>query len=102
MCYYFDDMNKIEDSDFSNILLDEKSHENILVYDILYKILICRKPLCIIFDKVDGFIITRTYDGTRYLVLFGPEKYDAIYNKIRYLLSQNTDITYVSLITMQH
>ena len=29
---------------------------------------------------------------TRYLVLLSPEKYDAIYNRIRYLTS---DITYV-------
>ena len=28
---------KIEDSDFDNISLDEKSYENILVYDISYK-----------------------------------------------------------------
>ena len=39
------------------------------------------------FDKVDGF--------TRYLVWFGPEKCDAIYNKIRYLISQKIGITYV-------
>ena len=45
------------------------------------------------FDKIDGFI--RVYDGTKYLVLFGPEKYDAIYNRIRYLISQRSGITYV-------
>ena len=38
------------------------------------------KPLRIKFNKIDGFI--RIYDGTRYLVLFGSEKYDSIYNKI--------------------
>ena len=27
-------------------------------------------------EKTNGFI--RVYNGTRYLVLFGPEKYDAI------------------------
>ena len=31
------------------------------------------------FDKVDGFI--RVADGTRYLVLFGPEKYNAIFKR---------------------
>ena len=31
------------------------------------------------FDKLNGFI--RIYDGTRYLVLVGPKKFDAIYNK---------------------
>ena len=45
------------------------------------------------FDKTDGFI--RVYDGTKYLVLFGPEKDDAIYNRIRYLISQRSGITYV-------
>ena len=34
------------------------------------------KTLHIRFDKIDGFI--RVYDGTRYLVLFGSEKYDSI------------------------
>ena len=31
-----------------------------------------------------GFI--RDYDGTKYLVLFRLEKYDAIYDRIRYLI----------------
>ena len=44
-------------------------------------------------DKVDGFV--RAYNGTRCLVLFGPEKYDASCNKIRYLVSQKTSIIYV-------
>ena len=51
------------------------------------------KPLRIRFDKVDGFV--RVYNRTRYLVLFGPEKYDASCNRIRYLVSQKTGITYV-------
>ena len=65
-----------------------------MVYDISYKTLISAKPLCTSFDKVDGFI--RVYDGTRYLVLFSPEKYDAICNRIRYLISQRSGITYVT------
>ena len=44
------------------------------------------KPLCIRFNKVDEFI--RVYDGTRYLVLFSHEKYDVIYNRIRYIICQ--------------
>ena len=55
--------------------------------------LIGPKPLRIRFNKVDGFI--RIYDGTRYLVLFGPERYDATYNRIRYLTNQKSGITYV-------
>ena len=31
----------------------------------------------------------------RYLTLFGSEDYEAIYNKIRYLTSQKSDITYI-------
>ena len=79
-CYYFDD-----------ILIDEKSHKNILIYDISYKTLIGSKSLHIRFNKIDGFI--RIYDGTRYLTLFGSEKYD--YNRIRYLTSLKSDITYI-------
>ena len=44
------------------------------------------------FDKIDGII--RIYDGTRYLTLFGTKKYDAIYDKIRYLISIKISITY--------
>ena len=38
------------------------------------------KCLSIRFDKIDGFI--RIYDGNRYLILFGPEKYDVPYSQI--------------------
>ena len=48
------------------------------------------KPLHIRFDKIDGFI--RVYDGTRYLVLFCPGKYDLIYNTIRYFIGVKSDI----------
>ena len=92
-CYYFDDIIKLEDFDLDNILIDEKSHENILIYDISYKTLIGSKPLRIRFDKIDGFI--RIYDGTRYLTLFGSEKYDAICDRIRYLISLKSGITYI-------
>ena len=37
LCYSFDDIIKIEDFDFDSILIDEKSHRNILVYGISYK-----------------------------------------------------------------
>ena len=57
-----------------------------------YKNLIDVKPLRIRFDKMDGFI--RIYHGNRYLVLFGLQKYDAIYNRIRYLISQKSRIAY--------
>ena len=57
---YFVDIIKIKDADFDNILIDEKSYENVLVYNILCKTLIGAKQLCISFYKVHGFI--RAYD----------------------------------------
>ena len=33
-CYYFDDIIKLEDFYFDNVLIDEKSSENLLVYKI--------------------------------------------------------------------
>ena len=92
-CYYFSDITKIEDFDLDNISIDDKSYENILVYNISYKSLIDSKPLRIRFNKIDGFI--RVYDKTRYLILFGSEKYDSIYNRIRYLISVKSGITYI-------
>ena len=59
-----------------NIIIDGKSHENILIYNISYKNLIGSKPLRIRLDKIDRSI--RIYDGTRYLTLFGTKNYDAI------------------------
>ena len=55
--------------------------------------MIVAKPIRIRFDKVDWFI--RVYDGTRYFVLFGPEKCDVICNRIRCLIGQKSSITYV-------
>ena len=43
-CYYFDDIIKIEYFYLDNILIDEKSYKNILVYNIFYKSLIDSKP----------------------------------------------------------
>ena len=34
-------------------------------------------------------------DGIRYLVLFGSENYDAIYNRVRYQINKESGITYV-------
>ena len=92
-CYYFEDIIRIEDFDPDKILIDGKSYENILLYNISCNSLIDSKPLRIKLDKIDGFI--RVYDGTKYLVLFGSEKYDSVYNRIRYLISVKSDITYI-------
>ena len=61
-------------------------HENILIYGISYKTLTGSRPLFIRFDKIHGFI--RIYDWTRNLKLLGSEKYDAIYDGIRYCKSK--------------
>ena len=90
-CYYFDEIIKLGDFDLDNVLIDEKSHKNVLIDDILYKTLIDPKHLRIRFDKMDGFI----YDGTRYLTLLVSEKYDVTYDRIRYLTSLKSDITYI-------
>ena len=45
------------------------------------------------FDQIDGLV--RIYDGIIYLTLFGSEKYQAIYNRIRYLISIKSAITYI-------
>ena len=63
-----------------------------MIYDIWYRTLTVAKLVHIKFDKVDEFV--RFYDRTRHLVLFSPEKYDTIYNSIRYLISQKSGITY--------
>ena len=43
------------------------------------------------FNQIDGFI--RICDGTIHLVIFGPEKHDAIYNRIRYPINLKVGIT---------
>ena len=40
MCYYFDDIIKLEDFDIDDILIDEKSQANILIYDFHIKLLL--------------------------------------------------------------
>ena len=37
MCYYFDDIIKLENFNFDNILIDDKSHENILIQGLYIK-----------------------------------------------------------------
>ena len=70
--YYFDDINRIQSFDFRNIF------ENI--YDVTYK------PFHIVFNKV----------------LLDPEKYDAIFNKIRYLIGLKRSTTFLLLCKNQH
>ena len=92
-CYYFDDIIKLENFDLNNILIEKKSYKNILIYDFSHKTLINSKLLRIKFDKINGFL--RIHDGTRYLTLFDPEKYDAIYDRTRCLISLKSGIPYI-------
>ena len=55
--YYFDDIININDLDLDRVLLDEKSYENILIYDVAYKCLYGAKLLRIILDKVDAYLL---------------------------------------------
>ena len=45
------------------------------------------------FNKIEWFI--RVYDESTYLVLVDPEKFDATYNRSRYLIGLKSDMTYV-------
>ena len=42
----------------------------------------------------------RVYEGIRYLLLFRPEKYDAIYDKIGYVISQKVVLHILFLIIL--
>lgn len=82
-----------------DILVDEKSDENVLIYDSAYKVHCGIKPLCITLDKVDEYI--RKHDKTRYLELFHSNgKYDKIFDRIGYLTMLNSNIQTFILINI--
>ena len=69
VCHYFDDTINGTKINFSNILLDQKLHQNISVYNISNKTPAGPKPLRIRFDTIDGYIIS--LDGkVRHLIFF--------------------------------
>ena len=76
-CYYFDDIIKIENSVFKNVLLDEKLYQNILIFDVVYKTLIVSWPLRITFNNVNGFV--KLYGESKYLASFVSKKYNNIF-----------------------
>ena len=92
-CSYFDDIIKDLDLYLSDILLEEKSYENISVYDISYKTSTGPKALRIRFDEIDGFIRVRGGEF-RYLVLFDHGLFDKICDKIKHLISEKIGIIY--------
>ena len=96
-CHYFDDIMGAWDididTDFSGILIDEKLYkernENILIYDMSYKISTGAKQLHIRYDKINGFI--KIHNKVRYLVLF--DKWcDKICDRIKYLINKKGGI----------
>ena len=86
-------MIKLGDFYLDNILIDEKSHGNALIYDTSCNALIGSKPLGTRLDKIDGVI--RIYNGTRYLTLFSTEKLVAVYDKIRSLRTLKTSMIFI-------
>ena len=54
--YYFDDISKSEKFDFYNILLDERSCQNILIYEAFCKTLIGAKPSSLYLIKWMGLL----------------------------------------------
>ena len=62
-----------------------------MIFDISYKTFIGAKTIG--FDKVDGVI--KIYDGNRYLELFGPRVYNAIYDRINYLINKKGKAKYI-------
>ena len=65
-----------------------------MFFDVLYKIFIVAKPLCVVLDGVDRF--NKGYSEIKYSVLLGSEKYDAIFERIRYLIELKSEISYVA------
>ena len=57
------------------------------------------KPLRIWFAKIDELI--KIYDGIRYLVLLGHSWYDEICDSIKYLLSEKSGITNITIKILQ-
>lgn len=55
--------------------------------------MISAKPLCIIFDRRNRFI--RVYNKIKYLMLSSLEKYNAKFDKVMYIISLKSNITYV-------
>ena len=84
--------------DFDDILLNEKSYKSILIHNTLCKTFMGAKPLHIRFEKPDGFI--KIYDGTKYLLLSGPERYGEIYDWVKYIISEKSGITLALVIIL--
>ena len=97
--YFFDDMINIKHLDPNEIMVDEKSYKNILIYHIGYvtpKDLSCTtinsvNPLYLIINKTNGYI--EESNGNKYLTLVPTnkskntlKKYEELLNTIRFCI----------------
>ena len=90
----------INDTKFSNILLDKELYENIPAYNISYKTPTDPKPLRIRFDKINGFITS--FDGKiKHLILFDCELFNKICDKIKYLIIKKVVLQIVLSIILE-
>ena len=90
-CYRFDDINII-DLDLYNILIDKVSYEIILNYDAAYKTTYGKKPLQIIFHKVEKYI--KKDGGTiSPAIFYANEKYSRNFDRIKCLIILKSNIS---------
>ena len=82
------------------VLLVQKLYQIISVYDILYKTPTGTKPLCIRFDKIDGFIISLD-TKIKHLVLFHYGLMNKICDKIKYVSSKKVVLKIVLIIILE-
>ena len=61
-----------------------------MIYDIQHKISVGAKPLCIRYNKIDGFV--KVHNKIRYLVLFDGWC-DKICDTIKYFINEKCGIT---------
>ena len=103
-CYYFDNIVTDRDTDFSQILLDEKlykgKYENTLIDDISYKTSMGAKPLRFRSDKIYRFIRVRG-DEIRHLVLFDYGLFDKACDRIKYLISEKVVLEILLITTLE-
>ena len=90
--YYFNDIMRVLDTDFDNILLDKKWYKRYFNLWHFIQNFYGWKTSPYYVQKIDGLI--KIYDGIRYLVFFAPERYNLIYyNRIRCLISEKSGTT---------
>ena len=89
IAFYFDDIRMgVININFHNVLLDEKTSKDLLIYNSSYKTFMGEKLLCIWFNRIDGFI--KIDNGIKFFVLL---EYNKIYGRIKYFINEKSGIT---------